>query len=332
MAKILVWACGGVLTLCLLVLFVSNWTAHQRETVEFGTSLPEQGRLLGTDVGAIFVLEKGDPDARRVLFAHGTAAWSVIWQDVLDEVATEGYRATAFDMPPFGWSEHPDTPDYSRTAQAGRVIAMLEAFADRPIVVAHSVGAGPVSEAVLLRPDLVSGYIIVSGALGLDQRDDPKVPPIILSNDTFRRYLTAATATNPLLTERFLRGFMYRADMASPEMVAALQKPMVREGYTEAVSDWIPQLFTTPNGTLSMDPEKWRALELPVALIWGDQDTVTPLSQGRELEALVPNATLTVLEDVGHIPHLEAPADFSRALLETLDKIADPSRRARETR
>ena len=74
MAKILVWACGGALTLCLLVLFVSNWTAHQRETVEFGTSLPAQGRLLGTDVGAIFVLEKGDPDARRVLFAHGTAA------------------------------------------------------------------------------------------------------------------------------------------------------------------------------------------------------------------------------------------------------------------
>ncbi len=94
----------------------------------------------------------------------------------------------------------------------------------------------------------MSGYVIFAGALGLGDRDDPRDPPILLANDTLRSRQTAATVSNPLLTERFLREFMYRADMVRPEMVAALQEPMVRVGYTIAVSHWLPQLFTTsPN-------------------------------------------------------------------------------------
>ena len=42
---------------------------------------------------------------------------------------------TAFDMPPFGWSEHPKDPTYERQAQAARMIGLLEALGDKPILV-----------------------------------------------------------------------------------------------------------------------------------------------------------------------------------------------------
>ena len=74
-----------------------------------------------------------------------------------------------------------------------------------------------------------------------------------------------------------------------------------------------------------MDPEEWRTLDMPVALIWGDKDTVTPLHQGQELAALLPNARLTVLNYVGHIPHLEAPKEFADALLGELKYITSTS-------
>ncbi len=70
-----------------------------------------------------------------------------------------------------------------------------------------------------------------------------------------------------------------------------------------------------------MDPAKWRAFQLSVALIWGDQDSVTPLAQDEEFAALIPGATLTVLKDVGQIPHLEAPDQFSEALQKALSTI-----------
>lgn len=330
MGKWIIRSIAALVAISVIAIGLLRYSAHSREIVAFAAGLPAEGQLLETSEGAVFVLEKGDPDAPRVLLAHGTAAWSAIWRKTMVDLSQAGYLATAFDMPPFGWSEHPANGDYSRSAQAERVIALLEALGDKPMVVAHSVGAGPVSEAVLQRPDLVSGYVVVAGALGLQDRENPKQTPFVLRNETLRQYLTSATATNPLLTRKFLRDFMYRKDAATPEMVAMLQKPMVREGYTEAVSQWVPVLFNTPRDAVSMTPANWAELDLPFAAIWGAEDTITPLEQGKALAAMVPNATLTVLEDVGHIPHLEAPSEFAQALVDALQAMAQPFNQERE--
>ena len=313
------------LAFVLIVLAALRWTAHQREYLPFAVGLPEEGRLIETPEGSIFILEVGEAGLPRVLFAHGTAAWSGIWWETLNELAKSNYLATAFDMPPFGWSEYPPVADYSRSAQAKRVIALLESLGDRPIVVAHSVGAGAVSEAVLQRPDLVSGFVLVAGAIGLGNQSNPKYPRNILRISTLRIYLTAATATNPLLTGKFLRNFMYRKEAATPKIITMLQEPMVRKGYTGSVADWVPELFTSPSTSLSLDPKHWNALDLPVSLIWGNKDNITPVDQGRELASLIQNSKLTVLEDVGHVPHLEAPSEFMTELIRELKKMSQQS-------
>ncbi|MBO9407856.1 alpha/beta hydrolase [Shimia sp. R9_1] len=315
---------ASLLALCCVTILAFRWAAYLRETVPFSVGLPPEGQLIETAQGDIFTVDVAKQSAPRVVFAHGTAAWSAIWRETMLSVSNAGYQATAFDMPPFGWSKHPDGADYSRSAQADRVIALLEALDDRPIIVAHSVGAGPVSEAVLKRPELVSGYIVVSGAIGLSDRGNPKQPPHLLRNSTIRELATSITATNPMLTGTFLRDFMYRKEAATPELIDMLRAPMVREGYTNAVSKWVPELFTTPRDALSLDPTNWEALDLPFAVIWGAEDKVTPISQGKELATLVPNAKLTILESVGHIPHLEAPPEFAEALIDALKSMAPP--------
>lgn len=56
-------------------------------------------------------------------------------------------------------------------------------------------------------------------------------------------------------------------------------------------------------------------------VIWGETDTLTPLPQGRAIAALLPNATLQVLPDTGHIPAIENPTGFDEALLEFLNGL-----------
>ena len=56
-------------------------------------------------------------------------------------------------------------------------------------------------------------------------------------------------------------------------------------------------------------------------LLWGDQDSVTPLEQARDLQTLLPQATLTLLPGVGHIPQIEDPDMFNNALLKALRKL-----------
>lgn len=319
------------LILALLILFVVavlglRWAANVRETVAFEDGLPEEGRLAHTSEGAIFLLEMGQKGNPQVLFAHGTAAWSGLWRSTMKTVAGAGFHAAAHDQPPFGWSEHPSGSDYSREKQADRVIALLETLDSQPIMVAHSIGAGPVAEAVLRRPDLVSGLVIVDGAIALGSHQIPRDVPVYLRNQTLREYISAATASNPLLTRQFLRSFIHVKEAATPETVAMLQEPMRREGYTEALAAWIPQLFVPPQNALSTQTAPWQALDLPVGLIWGQEDTVTPVEQAKELASLIPGAQLTILQGVGHIPQIEDPVTFQKALIQFLKSISSQQR------
>ena len=49
------------------------------------------------------------------------------------------------------------------------------------------------------------------------------------------------------------------------------------------------------------------SLHLPVLLIWGDQDSETPIDDGRLMERLIPDAGLVVFEGAGHFAYLEQP-------------------------
>lgn len=62
-------------------------------------------------------------------------------------------------------------------------------------------------------------------------------------------------------------------------------------------------------------------MKRPVAILWGNMDTVTPPEQASDLKTLLPQATLTFLPGLGHIPQIEDPAAFNDALLKALGKL-----------
>jgi len=53
-------------------------------------------------------------------------------------------------------------------------------------------------------------------------------------------------------------------------------------------------------------------ISVPTLLLWGEKDALIPLECGQDAAALIPNAELVVLPDVGHIPSIEAADDFIR--------------------
>jgi pimeloyl-ACP methyl ester carboxylesterase len=270
----------------------------------------------------VFIWEEGPPDGPVLLFAHGTAAWSGLWRPVLEEMGSAGWRAVAFDMPPFGFSERAVDGVYSRQAQAARLLALIDAMEIRPILVAHSVGAGPGVEAVMTRPDAFAGLVVVDGAIGLGGHRAETTLSLPLRYRPIREAITAASMTNPLLTKRFLRGLIHVKEAATDEIVDVLTRPLSRAGTTRAYADWVPSLLVPPRNALSTRPESYQALTLPVAYIWGAEDTVTPLAQGEELAALTPGAELVVLPGIGHIPQIEDRAAFTLALSRVLGSIA----------
>jgi pimeloyl-ACP methyl ester carboxylesterase len=319
--KMLAKGALGVLGLLVALLVVSRGVASFREVDRFGTLPPQGGQIVQTEKGGIYTLERGPKDGSVLLFAHGTAAWSGLWLPTLEAMGRLGYRAIAFDMPPFGYSEHPLNISYTRQERADIALALVQALGVRPIVVAHSIGAGPMAEAVLTAPQAFAGFVIVDGAIGVDGHLAPSRMPAVLRPLAVRDLVVAATVSNPLLTQTFTRQFVHIKEAVTPDIVALLQQPLQRHGYTGAVTAWLPQLFDTPTDAVSTQPEAWQALRVPTHILWGERDDVTPLSQAQTLAALIPGAGLSVMAGVGHIPQLEAPDLFQANLAAALQQI-----------
>ena len=62
------------------------------------------------------------------------------------------------------------------------------------------------------------------------------------------------------------------------------------------------------------------ALRLPVLVLAGRQDPLVTPDRNRQLAARIPDAELVFIEDCGHVPHEERPAEFLRVLEEFLDR------------
>ena len=96
----------------------------------------------------------------------------------------------------------------------------------------------------------------------------------------------------------------------------------IRGPETGQPAQWLPALLMTDRAALSADIGNYRLIGARTALIWGDKDQVTPLAQGQQLNRLIQNSRLNVLDNVGHIPHIEAPEGFYDVLLKELKFVA----------
>ncbi|AUH33803.1 alpha/beta fold hydrolase [Paracoccus tegillarcae] len=323
MRKLLLFLLGLVLGALLLVGGL-RIAAALREAQPLAAVLPAEGQLIETEAGSLFVQDLGPRDGPVLLFLHGTAAWSGLWRPTLEAMAGQGYRAIALDMPPFGFSQRDPAGRYDRAHQAQVVHALIRALQIRPVLVAHSFGAGPGVEAVMQTPGAFAGLVVVDGALAIGAQ--PSQLPLPLRSDWMRQAGIAVTATNPMMTRRLLASFLHVKSAATDEVVDILQRPMTRQGSTAAFADWLPSLLTVPSDALSIRPDSYRDLCLPTVFLWGQEDTVTPLEQGRQAAGLVPGAALLVMPNTGHIPQIETPAPFLDALQQGLRRIkaADP--------
>lgn len=61
------------------------------------------------------------------------------------------------------------------------------------------------------------------------------------------------------------------------------------------------------------------AVSVPTLVVWGAQDTLIPLADGRDYAAKIPGARLVIIPDSGHAPAIEQPDAFLAAALAFID-------------
>ena len=100
-----------------------------------------------------------------------------------------------------------------------------------------------------------------------------------------------------------------------PETIALYQKPLQVENWDKAL--WEFTLASQASGLA----ERLAEFTLPVLVITGDDDRIVPTADSIRLAGELPDASLVVIPQAGHVPHEERPDLFMQAVNEFLASL-----------
>jgi pimeloyl-ACP methyl ester carboxylesterase len=222
-----------------------------------------------------------------VLVLHGWGA-KIEAVDPIIRALSPLLTVFAVDLPGFGETALPPAPwgvaDYADWTRA----LMDELGLDRPRIVGHSNGGRVAIHLAAHHPERVDKLILVDSA-GIRPKRGLRY---------YRRVALAKTAKHAArLLGRPGRALQQRVLARTASSDYANAGPL-RPTFVKLVNeDLTPLLPRISSSTL---------------LIWGDQDTATPLSDGQTMERLIPDAGLVVLKGAGHFSYIDQPQRFGR--------------------
>jgi pimeloyl-ACP methyl ester carboxylesterase len=249
---------------------------------------------------------------------HGFAASLYSWRAVMEPLSQLG-TVIAFDRPGFGLSEHPLTwhgqNPYSQEAQVELVTGLLDHFGVKnAILVGNSAGGTVSMQVALAHPERVSALILVDPAVYIGRRT-PGWLHYLFDSPQMRHM-------GPLLSRQILKHGQDLIKLAwhdpsklPVDMLEYYQKPFQVENWDKTL--WEFTLASRPTGLTECLDE----FTLPILVITGDDDRIVPTEDSIRLAGELPNASLEVISQAGHIPHEEKPKEFIEAVTNFLYKL-----------
>ena len=210
-------------------------------------------------------------------------------------------RFVLFDARGHGRSDAPEQPgDYEPEEFVEDLLRLVDmSGADRAVVGGLSMGAGVALRFALEHPDRLAGLVLAAfpaagGGTG----------------DSWAHDFAAALDDHGV--ERAGEQFVWSERSRFDPKGAAL----IRAGFLEHSAHGLAH---TLRGLLSQQPPvealtpQLAALDVPALVMVGSNDRIS-LGPSSELAAVLPRATLKIVEDAGHVVNLAAPKEFNRAL------------------
>ncbi len=230
---------------------------------------------------------------KHVLVLHGWGASIETMRPVIDALSAK-FRVTALDFPGFGGSGMPDdtygVPEYMDVAY--RLLRNLGIT--KTHVICHSFG-GRVAIMLAAAYPRLTEKIVFTGAAGLIKRRTIK------QRARVRIYKAAKFFNRGHVVKRLLQA-----------LGADVEKYIKNAGSADykALSNDMKKVFVR---IVNLDLKSLLSnIKSPSLLIWGENDTETPVEFGRIMERLIPDSGLVVFKHAGHYAFLEC---FDRFML-----------------
>jgi pimeloyl-ACP methyl ester carboxylesterase len=237
----------------------------------------------------------------QVVLLPGLLCDASVW------AAQAGALAAHVDVAVADFSQHDSITDMARSALAlmdGEIIA-----------IGHSMGARAALEMVRLAPERIGRLALLDTGVH-PRREGEEVTRQVLVDLAFAEGMGA-------LADQWLPPMVHEARVDDPALMAPL-KAMVMRATPEQHRRQIQALLNRPDAQPLLP-----TITCPTLVMVGRQDRWSPLAQHEEIAAALPNASLVVIEDSGHMAPVEQPERVTQALLDWLGLNHDARARHR---
>jgi pimeloyl-ACP methyl ester carboxylesterase len=232
-----------------------------------------------------------------ILLIHGAGGTHLSWAGEMRRLS--GFQILTLDLPGHGRSE--GAALQSIEAYAYRLISFLENLQiSRIILVGHSMGGAIGLTIAMRRPKTVAGLGLVGTGAFLGGEND------ILEQ------LSAPAGFSKALELIQQRAFAPQTDAG---LVKTVMQAFARVRHSVLYSDWCACAGFDVRAEI-----QW--LDIPAWVAVGAEDRLTPLSFARFLVDQLPDATLQVIDGVGHMLVYEGAEELVLGLRAFLDRIA----------
>ncbi len=288
----------------------------------------------GTDLH-VEIVEPREPSGKpTIVFVHGFAldmGTFYFQREALTELGE--YRMVFYDQPGHGRSGRLESGDYDIAALGKSLAAILdEVVPDGHIIlVGHSMGGMTIMAFAEQYPEWfgnrVTGVVLMSTSAGLFDKSKIGVQTLVarasapffpvwggaarLGGGTIDKARIASSDLAWLLTRRYGFGDA----RPSPTLVTFVEQ-MNSKTSVETLTKYLRTLYTH-----NRFPALSALRGVPVLVIVGTKDYLTPVTHSEQILHHLPDAELVKVDNSGHVVMLEKADEVNAALLPFLEKI-----------
>lgn len=280
-------------------------------------------RVEGQDLRMAYrdVAPTGAANGKTVVLLHGKNFSGFYWEQTIAALTAQGYRVIAPDQLGFGMSSRPEI-HYSFHQMAENTKALLDKLmVKHMVVVGHSMGGMLAVRMALMYPGMVD-RLVLEDPIGLE--DYRVLVPYVSLEDEYKTEMAQTYAKMLAYQKTYYPGAWkpeyeaYARDQASilgsPEypraaMAAALTYEMIYEQPVVYELGRIKQPTLIVIGLDDRTVVGKGLLPPELVNVAGQYPEL-----GKKTQAAIAGSELVEIKDCGHIPHIQKPEEFLRAL------------------
>jgi len=238
--------------------------------------------------------------AAPLVLLHAFPLDAAMWRGVIAELDLDSPLVVP-DLPGLGSAAVPDG-EPSLAVSADLVAAALDAAGHRRAVLAGvSMGGYVAMEFARRHRGRLAALALI------DTKAEADGEAALANRERVAREVTGEQGSAVLLP--MLEALLGATTLAQrPEVVAAVRAALL-EARPDGVA-WSQRAMARRGDSF----ELLRSLDVPVAVVVGAEDTLTPVEAARAMAEALPDAVLTVLPSAGHLAAIETPRAVAQAL------------------